>query len=429
MSPPPPSQGADATAAHPVTTSATPVPGAPLKLILVLGSLIALGPLTIDMYLPALPDIEADLLTTSAAVQLTLTGTLLGLAAGQLIVGPLSDALGRRRPLIAGTLVHVVASLLCVVAPNVAALGTLRVLQGVGAASASVVTLAVVRDLYDGRAAARLLSRLMLVLGVGPVLAPSLGGAVLQWTTWRGVFVVLAAAGAILTLVAYRFLPETLPVERRRSGGVAGTVASFRILGRDGVFVGLVLVAGLSMAALFAYVSGSSFVLQDQYGLSEQQFAVVFGLGSIGLIAGTQVNARLLRRYTPQQLLLWALVGGTGASMVMLASAVSGFGGLVGVLVPIWAVLAAAGVAMPNAPALALSRHGEVAGTAAALLGAVRFGIGAVAAPFVGLLGNDSTAMAAIMVVSMAAAVAVLAVAVSPARLLASETNAVAAAD
>jgi DHA1 family bicyclomycin/chloramphenicol resistance-like MFS transporter len=318
---------------------------------------------------------------------------------------------------------------LCVVAPNVAALGTLRVLQGVGAASASVVTLAVVRDLYDGRAAARLLSRLMLVLGVGPVLAPSLGGAVLQWTTWRGVFVVLAAAGAILTLVAYRFLPETLPVERRRSGGVAGTVASFRILGRDGVFVGLVLVAGLSMAALFAYVSGSSFVLQDQYGLSEQQFAVVFGLGSIGLIAGTQVNARLLRRYTPQQLLLWALVGGTGASIVMLASAVSGFGGLVGVLVPIWAVLAAAGVAMPNAPALALSRHGEVAGTAAALLGAVRFGIGAVAAPFVGLLGNDSTAMAAIMVVSMAAAVAVLAVAVSPARLLASETNAVAAAD
>jgi DHA1 family bicyclomycin/chloramphenicol resistance-like MFS transporter len=410
-------------------TPTSPTAGAPLKLILVLGSLIALGPLTIDMYLPALPDIERDLLTTSAAVQLTLTGTLLGLAAGQLLVGPLSDALGRRRPLIAGTMVHVVASLACVVAPNVAALGTLRVLQGVGAASASVVTLAVVRDLYDGRAAATLLSRLMLVLGVGPVLAPSLGGAVLQWTTWRGVFVILAAMGVALTVVAHRFLPETLPAERRRPGGLAGTVRSFRILARDGVFVGLVLVAGLSMAALFAYVSGSSFVLQDQYGLSEQQYAVVFGLGSIGLIAGTQVNARLLHRYAPQQLLLWALVGGTAASVVMLATAISGLGGLVGVLVPLWVVLAATGVAMPNAPALALSRHGEVAGTAAALLGAVRFSIGAVAAPFVGLLGNNSAAMATIVVISMAAAVAVLVVAVSPSRLLAPDTNAVATAD
>jgi MFS transporter, DHA1 family, multidrug resistance protein len=406
-----------------------PVPGAPIRLILVLGALIALGPLTIDMYLPALPDIEADLLTTSAAVQLTLTGTLLGLAAGQLLIGPLSDAYGRRRPLIAGTMVHVAASLACLVAPNVAVLGGLRVLQGFGAASAAVVTLAVVRDLYVGRAAATLLSRLMLVLGVGPVLAPSLGGLVLQWTTWRGVFVVLAGIGAALVALAVVALPETLPPERRRRGGVGGTVRSFRVLARDRVFVGLVLVAGLSMAALFAYVSGSSFVLQEQYGLSEQAFAVVFGLGSVGLIAGTQVNARLLDRFTPQQLLLWALVAGTGASVVLLLTATSGLGGLAGILVPLWAVLAATGVAMPNAPALALSRHGEIAGTAAAMLGAVRFGVGAVAAPFVGLLGNTSAAMAVVVVVTMVAAVAVLVTMVAPAALLSADTDAVAPAD
>lgn len=394
----------DAPASSSQTATAPPT----LKLILVLGSLIALGPLTIDMYLPALPDIERDLLTTSAAVQFTLTGTLLGLAAGQLLVGPISDAYGRRTPLIAGTLLHVVASLGTLVAPTVAVLGALRVLQGVGAAAAAVVTLAVVRDLYDGREAASLLSRLMLVLGVGPVLAPSLGSLVLQWTTWRGVFVVLAMIGLALTVVAYVALPETLPPERRRSGGVAGTLRSFRVLSRDRSYVGLVLVAGLSMAALFAYVSGSSFIFQEQYGLTEQRYALLFGAGSFGLIGGTQVNARLLRHFAPQDLLQWALLAGTASSLLLLATAATGFGGLAGVVVPLFGVLTATGVAMPNAPALALSRHGEIAGTAAALLGAVRFGVGAIAAPFVGLLGNDSTAMAVVVVVAMAAAAIVM---------------------
>ena len=432
MPPTPPSDVAAMSAASVVARSdgadEERVATAPLRLILVLGSLIALGPLTIDLYLPALPDIKSDLMTTSALVQLTLTGTLLGLAAGQLFVGPLSDAFGRRRPLIAGTVLHVAASLLCLVAPNIAVVGALRVLQGVGAAAASVVTLAIVRDLYDGRAAATLLSRLMLVLGVAPVLAPTLGGAVLQWTTWRGVFVVLALIGAALIAVAAGLLPETLPPQRRQSGGVVGTMRSFRVLGRDGTFVGLVLVTGLSMAGLFAYVSGSSFVLQEEYGLSEQQFGIVFGLGSIGLIGGTQLSARLLRRYSPQQILLGSLVGGVVASLVFLLTAVTGLGGLVGILLPLWAVLASAGLAMPNAPALALSRHGEIAGTAAALLGAVRFGTGAIAAPLVGVLGNDSVAMAIVVAASVAMATAVLLVTVRPSRLLDSRTDAVAVA-
>lgn len=373
-----------------------------IRLILLLGAMITLGPLTIDLYLPALPDIETDLDASSAMVQLTLTGTLIGLSLGQLLVGPLSDALGRRTPLVAGTLLHVAASLACLFAPTIGALTALRVVQGVGAAATAVVTLAIVRDLYTGRDAALLLSRLMLVLGVAPVLAPSLGGAVLAVTTWRGLFGVLALASLALSALGLVALPETLPPERRTARSAAGIGRSYRRLLRDRTLMGLVLVAGFTMAALFAYVSGSSFVLQDEFGLSEQAFGVVFGLGAVFLIGGTQLSARLLQGTTPERLLQRALVAGAVASAVLVVVAVTGIGGLPGVLLPLWVVLGLSGMAMPNAPALALSLHGEAAGTAAALVGAVRFGVGAAAAPLVGVLGNDSVAMALVVAGGMA---------------------------
>jgi DHA1 family bicyclomycin/chloramphenicol resistance-like MFS transporter len=386
------------------------------RLVLVLGSLIAIGPLSIDMYLPALPSITDDLHTTSAFVQLTLTGTLIGLAFGQVLIGPLSDAYGRRLPLLAGLAVHVLSSVLCVVAPNIAVLGALRVLQGLGAAAASVVATAVVRDLFTGLAAAKVFSRLMLVMGVAPILAPTLGSQLLRWTQWRGVFVALAVFGVLLIVVAAFGLRETLPPEHRRGGGLAGTIRTFGVLLRDRTFVGLVLVAGLAMAALFAYVSGSSFVFQEQYGLGVQEFGLVFGAGAGGLIAATQLNVVLLRRYTPQRILTGALVLGSAAGLLLVAFAATGIGGLVSILVTLWTVLAAAGLALPNAPALALSRHGEAAGTAAALLGAVQFGVGALAAPLVGLLGTGSLAMAIMVAGGMIAAVLVLLVVVRPFR-------------
>ncbi|MGK5442723.1 multidrug effflux MFS transporter [Micromonospora sp. URMC 105] len=396
-----------------------------LQLVLVLGSLIAVGPLTIDMYLPALPAIAADFHTTAAAVQLTLTGTLAGLAVGQLLIGPLSDAVGRRAPLIAGIALHVVASVLCVVAPNIAVLGALRVVQGLGVAAASVVAMAVVRDLFDGAAFAKLLSRLLLVMGAAPILAPTLGGALLRWTDWRGVFVALAAMGVLLVVVAMVGLRETLPAERRRRGGVVATLTVYGSLLRDRTFVGLVLVAGLAMAALFAYVAGSSFVLQEQYGLDEQQFGLAFGAGAVGLIAATQFNVRLLRRYSPQGILVAALSVGTLAGLALLAFAATGLGGLPSLLVSLWVVLAAAGLAIPNAPALALSRHGEAAGTASALLGAVQFGVGALAAPLVGVLGTGAVAMSLVVAGGMVAAMVVLLVVVRPARLVALQPEAV----
>ncbi|WP_039907365.1 multidrug effflux MFS transporter [Micromonospora lupini] len=387
------------------------------QLVLVLGALIAIGPLTIDMYLPALPAITAGLQTTETAVQLTLTGTLVGLALGQLLVGPLSDVVGRRLPLLAGLAAHIVASVLCVFAPNIAVLGALRVLQGLGVAAATVVATAVVRDLFSGASFARIFSRLMLVMGLAPILAPTLGSGLLRWTEWRGVFAALAVLGALLIVVAALQLPETLAVARRRHGGVAATLRDYRGLLNDRAFVGLVLVAGLAMAALFAYVSGSSFVLQDQYGLDEQQFGLAFGAGAVGLIGGTQFNVRLLRRYTPQQILVSALIAGTAAGLLLVVFAATGFGGLGTLLASLWLVLAAAGLALPNAPALAMSRHSEAAGTAAALLGAVQFGVGALSAPLAGLFGTGSVPMAIVIAGGMAAALAVMVLVVPRATL------------
>jgi MFS transporter, DHA1 family, multidrug resistance protein len=393
------------------------------RLIVVLGLLVAIAPLTIDMYLPALPAVAADLRTSAAAVQLTLTGTLAGLAIGQLTIGPLSDAFGRRRPLITGVVAHVVASLLCAVAPTIAVLGALRVLQGLGTAAATVVATAVVRDRFSGPLAAKVFSRLMLVMGVAPILAPTLGGQLLRLTQWRGVFVGLAVLGVAILVLAVVALPETLPSDRRRRGGLRGTVADYRSLLRDRAFVGLVFVAGFALASLFAYVSGSSFVYQQQYGLNAQQFGLVFGAGAAGLILASQLNVRLLTRYTPHQILTAALVLGSVAGVALVLFAATGFGGLTAIVLSLMTVLAAGGIALPNAPALALTRHGEAAGTAAALLGAAQFGLGAAIAPLVGALGAGALAMGAVVAGTMVSALAVLLVSVRPAQLAETEAS------
>ncbi len=407
---------ADPAVAKGPATTPSPAPGM-ARTALVLGAFVAVGPLTIDMYLPALPTIATELETTEAAVQLTLTGTLVGLALGQLVIGPLSDALGRRGPLLAGTALHVLSSLLILLAPTITVLGALRVLQGVGTAAGAVVALAVVRDLYVGRAAATMLSRLFLVMGAAPVLAPTIGGGVLAFTSWRGVFALLALYGVGLLVGGWFLLRETLPPAARRPSGPGATLRTYRGLLRDRAYVGLVLVAGLTMASLFGYVAGSSFVYQGQFGLDEQQFGLLFGAGAFWLIAATQLNPVFLRWSSPAQLLVLGTVLGLVAGAVLLGLALTGTGGLVGVVAPLWAVLFATGLALPNAPALALSRHGEAAGAAAALLGAVQFGVGAVVSPLVGVLGNDAAAMGGVVLVAMAAATLVLVTVVRPWQL------------
>ena len=347
----------DLTTAESLAAERRSVTPGQVRMILVLGAMVALGPLTIDMYLPALPGIAEELSVSSSVVQLTLTGTLAGLALGQLIVGPLSDSLGRRRPLMAGIVLHMLASVLCVLAPNIAVLGVARVLQGMGAAAAMVVAIAVVGDLFAESVAATVLSRLMLVLGVAPVVAPSLGAAVLLQASWHWVFAALVVLAGGLLLLAALALPETLPVSHRRPLRVRGIAATYVELLRDARFVILVLVAALGMSGLFAYIAGASFVLQGRYGLDQQVFALVFGAGAVALIGATQFNVVLLRRFAPQTIVLWALVAASLAGVVFVGLSVAHVGGLLGFVLPVWAILAAMGLVIPNAPAVALSRH------------------------------------------------------------------------
>jgi DHA1 family bicyclomycin/chloramphenicol resistance-like MFS transporter len=372
--------------------------GRHVQLIVVLGSLIALGPLTIDMYLPAFPQLADELDTTAASVQLTLTGMLGGLAVGQLLIGPLSDAFGRRRPLLAGLVLHALASLVCALAPTVEVLAAVRVVQGFAGAAISVVALATVRDLFSGLAVARTMSRLMLVIGLAPIVAPSLGGFILEVTDWRGIFVVLAGAAALLIVVALVGLRETLPVERRRSARVGATLRTYRSLLRDRTFVALVLMGGLMFASIFAYVSGASFVLQEGFGLSQRSFGLVFGANALALTVLSQVNPSMIRRFGQVDVLTGAILVSMLASAALVVTGVTGAGGLAGALVPLMVILGAAGLAMPNTPSLALNRHGEAAGTASAMLGFTQFGVGALVAPLVGLFGSTtSVPMGAVM--------------------------------
>lgn len=369
-----------------------------VRLVLSLGCLIALGPLTIDMYLPAFPEIARDLDATQSQVQLTVTGILIGLGLGQLLVGPLSDALGRRRPLLVGLCVHALASLGCVLAPTVETLAAVRVLQGLAGAAVSVTVMAMVRDQLSGKAMAGLMARLMLVMGLAPMLAPSLGGLVLEWSRWRTIFLVLAVAALALAVFAGFGLRETLPAARRHPARLRAVLAAYGRLVRDPYFMALAVIGGSMMATIFAYVAGGSFVLQDGYGLSEGTFAIVFGVNALGLVLGSQANPVLLRRFSLSQVLTGAILLTFCSATVLVLLAALEIGGLPGLLVPLFTMLSTAGLSMANTPALALDRQGAAAGTAAAVLGCLQFAVGGVVAPIVGAFDTVSAVpMGAVM--------------------------------
>jgi DHA1 family bicyclomycin/chloramphenicol resistance-like MFS transporter len=381
----------------PATVTGVPdvaaAPRAPreLWLLLVLGALSAFGPLSLDMYLPAFPAIAADLGTGASQVQLTLTSCLIGLAVGQLIAGPLSDRFGRKPPLLVGVGGYAIASLLCAFAPDPWTLTGLRVLQGLAGSAGIVIARAVARDLHSGPSLARFFALLMLVNGTAPILAPLLGAQVLRFTSWRGVFVVLAVIGLLIWLAVLLVLPETLPPERRHGGGVAETVGTFGTLLSERAFVGVALSTGFVMGAMFAYIAGSSFVLQQVYGLSPQQFAVVFGSNAAGLIAASQVSAVLVRRVPPRTLLRTGVTTSAVGGVALLVCVQAG-AGLVGVLASLFLVVLSVGLVAPNAAALALADHPRNAGSASALLGLMQFAVGGLLAPLVGLGGERSLA-------------------------------------
>ncbi|MEU5425516.1 Bcr/CflA family multidrug efflux MFS transporter [Streptomyces olivoreticuli] len=381
-----------------------------LLVTLVLGGLTALPPLSMDMYLPALPEVTDALHRPAATVQLTLTACLLGMALGQLVVGPMSDKWGRRRPLLTGMVIYVLATAVCALAPTAELLIGFRLVQGLAGAAGIVIARAVVRDLYDGVAMARFFSTLMLISGVAPVVAPLIGGQVLRLTDWRGVFVVLTAVGLLLTLVVWRGLDETLPPERRQAGGLRETLKAMGGLLGDRVFTGYMLSGGFAFAALFAYISASPFVIQDIYGASPQTFSLLFGVNSVGLVLVGQINGKVLvGRVSLDKALGAGLAVVTLASVALLLMASGAFGepGLVPIAVGLFVLMSAMGLAMPNTNAQALMRSRDAAGSASALLGTSTFALGAVASPLVGIAGEGTAVPMAVVQVACAVAAVV----------------------
>jgi DHA1 family bicyclomycin/chloramphenicol resistance-like MFS transporter len=370
------------------------------ELAVVLGLITAIGPLSIDMYLPAFPQIAADFRVADAQVQLSLTACLIGLAVGQLTFGPLSDRWGRRRPIVAAVAAYAIFSLLCAIAPSAPLLVVFRLLQGLAGGAGVVVARALVRDLYSGVAAAKFFSQLTLIFGVAPIAAPSLGSAVLRVTSWHGIFVTLGAIALALTLLVAWRLPETLPPERRSSGGLADTARTARTLCTDKIYLGYALSQALAFAAMFSYIADSPFVLQDGYGVAPTVFSLLFGLNAAGLIAVSQANRRLLDRYTPRALLVGTLLAELAAGVAVLVAAA--LGSLIGLAAALFVLVSTVGMVTPNATALALDRHPQRAGTAAALLGGIQSVIAASAAPLVGITAPGHGVPMAIAIVSAA---------------------------
>jgi DHA1 family bicyclomycin/chloramphenicol resistance-like MFS transporter len=389
-------------------------PGRPTRgQIVLLAALSAFGPLSLDMYLPGLPPMTRDLHTTASAAQLTITACMIGLGVGQVIAGPLSDARGRRRPLLAGIIGYTASSVACAVSPTVGVLVVMRLVQGMAGAVGIVIARAIVRDLTGGTAAARLFGVLMGITGVVPVAAPLIGGQALLVTSWRGVFVVLAAIGVPLLAATAVMLPETLPAHQRHEGGLRTVLGRFAVLLRDRRYMPYALAFSLSFAAMFGYISGSSYVLENIFKISPQLFSVIFAVNSGGLITLSLLGSRAVGRRGSAWLLRRGLVGTAVASIAALVVTVA-HAGLWPLLACFFVLLCANGVVLPNGTASAMASQTGSLGAASALLGLGQFGFGALVAPLVGVAGSRNALPMAIVIAVAGTAALVIDLAFAP---------------
>ncbi|KAF2412373.1 Bcr/CflA family drug resistance efflux transporter [Microbacterium sp. B35-04] len=351
--------------------------------------LTVFGPISMDLYLPALPALTTDLGASTSVAQLTVTACLVGLAAGQLLAGPLSDRFGRRGILLIGIVAYIATSALCAATPTVETLILARFVQGLAGGVGIVIAQAAGRDVYSGGALIRFYGRLTVAGGLAAIIGPLLGGLLTSVTDWRGLFAFLAVLGGGILVIALIAFPETLPPDRRTHGGWAQTLRDYRTLVTDAPFLGAVLNQGFLYAALFAYLAGSTFVLQDIYGLTPLGYALAFGLNSAGFMVFGYVAGRLAERWSVRGTLIAGIVvAGVGAAGLLVAGLTP---------MPLWVVVVslfalAVGVAITSPPAttLALVDYPQMAGTASSLLGMVRFGLGGIAAPLVGVAGAAS---------------------------------------
>jgi len=364
-------------------------------LILVLAGLSAIGPAMTDMYLSAFPDMTDDFGVGASSLQLTLTAYMIGTGVGQLLLGPLSDRYGRRRPLIIGMVLFTLASLMCALAPNYEWFVSGRIVQGLTGAAGVVMSRAIVRDMFSGDEFVRYFAKIMLVFGLAPVLAPLAGAGLLKLGGWEVIFYALTIFSLFLTISVVMVIHETHPPERRSSGGVAGALKLMRHTLRDRRFVLFSLGNSFAFAAMFAYIGSFSFVVQDVFGESSVLFAVLFGVNAVGFVVAGQVASRLVGRLSPRTLVMAGSMLQVSTTAVLAVFVLTthddaGTIGLVVVEICCFLLMCSLGILMPNSTGLALENQAAAAGTAAALMGCVQLVTGAIVAPFVGLGGSET---------------------------------------
>ncbi|WP_342511788.1 Bcr/CflA family multidrug efflux MFS transporter [Sporosarcina sp. FSL K6-1522] len=377
------------------------------RFALLLGTLAAMGPLSIDMYLPSFPTIVGAFDTTASFVQVSLTACLLGIGFGQLILGPMSDVHGRKKPLLIGLGLYFVASILCVFAPSIGFFIAARFLQGFAAAAGIVISRAIVRDAYSGRELTKFFALLMLVNNLAPILAPVLGGGIIAFTDWTGVFAVLSAIGLLLFAIVLWRMDETLPTDKRVPSNLAQTLKNFLSLLKNRQFMGFALAQGFIMAGIFAYVAGTPFVYQNIYGVSPQTFSLLFGMNGLGLIIGTQVVGRLTGVVSEKKFLEAGLLMSLTSGILLLIAVLLN-GPLLTIVVPIFFFVASIGVISTSSFSLAMESQGHIAGSASALLGLLPFILGSITAPLVGVAGEE-TAIPMGVIIFSSSLIAVLA--------------------
>jgi DHA1 family bicyclomycin/chloramphenicol resistance-like MFS transporter len=392
-----------------VTALDTPTPerertvGRPLAVVL--GLLTIFGPISMDLYLPVLPALTAELQSTTSVAQLTITACLLGLAIGQVVAGPLSDRLGRRTPLLIGVIAYTLTSALCAVSPTIETLILARFVQGLAGAVGIVIAQAAGRDVYSGGKLLRYYGRLTVLGGLAAIIGPVIGGQLATVTDWRGVFLFLAAVGVAILVASLVVFQETLPAGRRVTGGVSHTLKDYGRLLADRVFVGAVLITGFSYAAIFAYLSGATYILQGIYGLSPQGYSLAFGLNSFGFMVFGFAAGRLSERWSERGTLTLGLVMATSGALGLLATALLHLP-LAAIILALFTMVSGVAVTSPPATSLALKDYPDIAGTASSLLGLARFAFGGLAAPLVGIGGaNDAVPFGIVASVSATAAV------------------------
>ncbi|WP_308113576.1 multidrug effflux MFS transporter [Arthrobacter sp. ISL-30] len=374
-------------------------------LAVVLGLLTIFGPISMDLYLPVLPALTAELQSSTSAAQLTITACLLGLAIGQVVAGPLSDRLGRRLPLIIGVIAYTLTSVLCAVSPTIETLIAARFVQGLAGAVGIVIAQAAGRDVYSGGKLLRYYGRLTVLGGLAAIIGPVIGGQLAAVTDWRGVFLFLAAVGVGILVASLLIFKETLPAQRRITGGLSHTLHDFRRLLADRVFVGAMLITGFTYSAIFAYLSGATYILQGMYGLSPQGYSFAFGLNSLGFMVCGFVAGRLSERWSQKGALAVGLAMTVFGALGLLATALLHLP-LVAIILSLLAMVSGVAVTSPPATSLALKEYPDIAGTASSLLGLARFAFGGLAAPLVGIAGADNPVPFGIIAFASAAAAA-----------------------